>query len=384
MANKVLFYRGLYKNYDSATMTGAIYFATDTGEIWIDGKRYGNDNQQVVQDVTLSDGNLVITYNTYTESIPDAVTIPVADLMANFSEATPESAGLMSAEDKAALDALKNNGGGTVVAESVYVPNEALLTVTSAEHGALGARTGQEFKDAEFSFSEMFDAILFPTIDPVITQPSASISINDSDKNVEVGAVLPTYAVTYNAGKVVLNGVTQHSEYAGEKTKETVTLTGSLVAGTDKMPAKSVTYSAKVEYAAGTNQPMTNKNTAYGSTCPAGSVSATGIIYPYYVYYATTSSSEATAQSVLRNAGVSTVTTPELILVAHTASAPQVIKLPVRTMTKMQMYNTVAGKYEEVSFTNWTLTTETINDVSYNVYTYSGDARGSVKVKVTF
>lgn len=382
MANKVLFYRGLYKNYDSATMTGAIYFATDTGEIWIDGKRYGNDNQQVVQDVTLSDGNLVITYNTYTESTPDAVTIPVADLMANLSEATPESAGLMSAEDKAALDELKNGSGAVV--ESVYVPNEALLTVTSAEHGALGARTGQEFKDAGFSFSEMFDAILFPTIDPVITQPSASISVNDSDKNVEVGAVLPTYTVTYNAGKVVLNDVTQHSEYAGEKTNETVSLTDNLVAGTDKMPAKSVTYSATVEYAAGTNQPMTNKNTAYGSTCPAGSVEASGVIYPYYVYYATTSSSEATAQSVLRNAGVSTVTTPELTLVAHTAAAPQVIKLPVRTMTKMQMYNTVAGKYEEVSFTNWTLTTETINNVSYNVYTYSGEARGSVKVKVTF
>ena len=53
-------------------------------------------------------------------------------------------------------------------------------------------------------------------------------------------------------------------------------------------------------------------------------------------------------------------------------------------MTKLQMYNTVAGKYEDVSFTNWTLTTETLNDVTYNVYTYAGEARGSVKVKVTF
>lgn len=139
MANKVLFYRGLYKNYDSATMTGVIYFATDTGEIWIDGKRYGNDNQQVVQDVTLSDGNLVITYNTYTESIPDAVTIPVADFMANLSEATPESAGLMSAEDKAALDALKNTSGLSVVVENS-------LTSTSVDN-ALSAYQGKVLKD---------------------------------------------------------------------------------------------------------------------------------------------------------------------------------------------------------------------------------------------
>lgn len=33
MANKVLFYRGLFKNYNADTMQGAIYFATDVGEI---------------------------------------------------------------------------------------------------------------------------------------------------------------------------------------------------------------------------------------------------------------------------------------------------------------------------------------------------------------
>lgn len=381
MANKVLFYRGLIKNYDKTTMAGAIYFATDVGEIWIDGKRYGNDSQQVVQDVALSDGNLVITYNTFTDSVQDSSVISIADIMANLSEATAESAGLMSAADKAALDELKNNP-----AEAVYVPNEALFTVTSAAHGALGARTGQEFKDANLSFSEMFDAILFPTINPDITNPSASISVSDSDKNVEVGSTLPTYTVTYNDGEVKLSGVVQHSSYAGEKTSETVTLTDNLVAGEDEMPAKQVTYSAVVNYAAGSNQPMTNKNEAYGSTCAAGSTTASVTIYPYYVYYATTSSTttEAVAQNVLRNAGVSSVTTPELALNPHTAAVPQVIKLPVRTMTKLQMYNTVAKAYEDVSFTDWALTTETINEVSYNVYTYNGDARGSVKVKVTF
>lgn len=381
MANKVLFYRGLFKNYNASSMAGAIYFATDVGEIWIDGKRYGSDNQQVVQDVTLTDGNLVITYNTFTEGVQDTSVIPVTNIMSHLSAATHESAGLMSAEDKAALDELVSNP-----AEAVYVPNEALLSVTSAEHGALGARTGQEFKDAELSFSEMFDAILFPTINPVITNPSASISVSDSDKNVEVGAVLPTYTVTYDDGDVKLSGSVQHASYGGAKTGETVTLTDNLVAGTDLMPAKNVTYNATVTYGAGTNQPMTNKNEAYGSVCTAGSATASVTIYPYYIYYATTSSSsaEAVAQSVLRNAGVSSVTTPELVLNAHTAAVPQVIKLPVRTMTKLQMYNTVAGKYEEVSFTNWTLTTETLNDVTYNVYTYAGDARGSVKVKVTF
>lgn len=381
MANKVLFYRGLFKNYDASSMAGAIYFATDVGEIWIDGKRYGNDNQQVVQDVVLSNGNLVITYNTYTDSVQDSSVIPVADILSYLSEATTESAGLMSAADKAALNELVNSP-----VEAVYVPNEALLSVTSATHGALSARTGQAFKDAELSFSEMFDAILFPTINPEITQPSASISVNDSDKNVQVGSAIPSYTVTYNDGEVKLSGVTQHSSYGGAKTGETVTITDGLVAGESAMPAKQVTYSAKVEYAQGTAQPMTNKNEAYGSVCAAGSATASVTIYPYYIYYATTSTAntEAVAQSVLKNAGVSSVTTPELTLNPHTAAVPQVIKLPVRTMTKLQMYNTVAKAYEDVSFTDWALTTETISNVSYNVYTYNGEARGSVKVKVTF
>lgn len=324
---------------------------------------------------------MVITYNTYTDSVQDSNVIPVADILSNLSEATSESAGLMSAADKAALDELVNNP-----AEAVYVPNESLLSVTSAAHGALGARTGQEFKDAELSFSEMFDAILFPTINPEITQPSASISVNDSDKNVQVGSAIPSYTVTYNDGQVKLSGVVQHDSYGGEKTGETVTITDGLVAGESAMPAKQVTYSAKVEYAQGTAQPMTNKNEAYGNVCAAGSTTASVIIYPYYIYYATTSATdaEAVAQSVLRNAGISSVTTPELELNPHTAAVPQVIKLPVRTMTKLQMYNTVAKAYEDVSFTDWALTTETIDEVSYNVYTYSGESRGSVKVMVTF
>jgi hypothetical protein len=347
MANKVLFYRGLYENYNADSMVGAIYFATDTGEILIDGKKYGN-SQEVVRDVTLSDGNLIITYNSYTNGVPNIMTIPTSEIMLNFSEATTESAGLMSASDKIVLENLKDK------IETFYVPSDSLLTVTSAEHGALSARTGQSFKDAKLSFSEMFDAILFPTINPIITNPSATISVSSSDKNVEVGTIIPTYTVTYDDGKVTLDGIIQYDSYGGNKTGEIITITDGLIAGESYMPAKQITYSAVVSYDKGTNQPMTNKNEAYGSTCESGSVSATVTVYPYYTYYATTNTSSKipVAQSILRNAGISSVTTPELTLNAHTINEPQIIKLPVRTMSNLQMYNTVSGKYENISFTN--------------------------------
>ena len=70
------------------------------------------------------------------------MTIPVADIMANLSEATATSAGLMSAEDKAALDALKNNSAVDV---------EDSLTSNSSDK-ALSANQGKLLK-------EMIDAI---------------------------------------------------------------------------------------------------------------------------------------------------------------------------------------------------------------------------------
>lgn len=379
MANKVLFYRGLYEKYNASEMPGVIYFATDLGEIWIDGKRYGGENQQLVQDVSLSDGNLLITYNTYSDGVQDNAIISISEIMQNFSEATSESAGLMSAEDKIALDALKNSF------DTTYVPNESLLSVMSAEHGALSANTGQYFKDAKLSFSEMFDAILFPTINPVIVLPSASIMINDSDKNIEVGKAIPTYTINYNPGEVKLGDIIQHTTYAGEKTNEVVTITDNLIAGQSPMPAKTIVYSATVNFASGINQPMTNKNEIFGNICEAGSVSADITIYPYYNYYASTGEkSEVIEQPILRNAGISSVTTPDLELAPHTALTPQVVKLPIRTMKKLQMYNTFSGKYEDVSFVDWHLTTEQIDNTIYNVYTYTGVDRSSVKIKITF
>jgi hypothetical protein len=332
----------------------------------------------LVQDVSLTDGNLIITYNTFNDGVQDTTIISATELMQNFSEATSESAGLMSAEDKIALDALKNN------LDAVYVPDESLLNVISAEHGALSSRTGQYFKDAKMSFSEMFDAILFPTIDPVIISPSVSIDINDADKNVEVGKAIPTYTAQYDPGKVMLNDEIQYDSFGGEKVKETIEITNNLTPGQSPMPAKTISYSATIEYAEGINQPLTNKNEPYGTICEAGSTTATVNIYPYYHYYASTDDSKIVEQPVLRNAGVSLVTTPELVLGQHTASTPQTIKLPVRTINKLQMCNTFSGKYEEVSIADWEFTTEQINGVIYNVYTYTGADRTSVKLKVTF
>ena len=70
-------------------------------------------------------------------------------------------------------------------------------------------------------------------------------------------------------------------------------------------------------------------------------------------------------------------------------TVPQVIKVPNnRTITNMEMYDTSAEKWKAVSMSEWKISSETIivngTDVTYTVYTYNGDTRSKVKLRIKF
>lgn len=74
-------------------------------------------------------------------------------------------------------------------------------------------------------------------------------------------------------------------------------------------------------------------------------------------------------------------------LVASTKTAPRKFSVP-RKATSLTQLNTLSGKYESVALSSYTESTETkkfgSDEVTYYVYTYSGDAEGSVTVNVKF
>lgn len=103
MANVVRFYRGLKASYNATTHADGIYFATDVGQILMNGVEYGGDSDKKVANVELNTqaNGIVITYTDTTSTT----------LL--FGKASTVVDGLMSKEDKAKLDSLDPSANGS-------------------------------------------------------------------------------------------------------------------------------------------------------------------------------------------------------------------------------------------------------------------------------
>lgn len=249
------------------------------------------------------------------------------------------------------------------------------------------------------TYNALFDGILFPTINPTFTAPSASIAWSGYASTQEVGATGPTannFTTSYNAGAINLSGKKQANR-GGEqdKTNSFIYVNGS--ADNRTLPSKvtlgNTTFKYRAVYAQGP-QPKDNKGNDYDSPLAAGHVDSGQITlngtYPWYA--STQKAGELTKQALIAwNATAGAMqagaTNVGFEVQPHTASAPQKFKLP-RKATSLQMYNTVAKAFETVSLSDWDETTsqDTINGntCTYYTYTYKGDARGSVKLIVKF
>lgn len=131
----VKFLRGLEKNYVQATHKDGIYFATDTGHIYLNGTLYGGDSEVKVSDVKVE--NSVITV-TYTDD--STKTFQLVDLIA---EATEQSAGLMSAADKETVAEISS---GLTSGNALLSPEQAqiILDVKNGTYDNLVEGVGED------------------------------------------------------------------------------------------------------------------------------------------------------------------------------------------------------------------------------------------------
>ena len=148
------------------------------------------------------------------------------------------------------------------------------------------------------AFTDMWDALLNPTLTPDITAPSASLSYT-ANTYYEVGTnvAAATATATLNKGSISIDGVKQNDR-SGAATNYAVATTGadteysdsSTSSGTFSIPALTratkgtIKLTATVSYAAGP-QPKDSKGNNYGDPLAAGSVTADKtmtFIQPYY------------------------------------------------------------------------------------------------------
>ena len=261
-----------------------------------------------------------------------------------------------------------------------------------------GLNKGTKVSDLEGkTINEMFDSILFPTIYPTFTNPSASLSLYNYSSIQEVGAAGPQLANlnrSFSRGSIMLNG--EHvSPRAGEIDEYSSFIYVDGDTSIRDIPSivnlTPIKFKYRAYYSAGP-QPKDSKGNDYGNPLSAGYVDSNEVsIAGTYPWYASTSSATV-ATSVVKQSLVAWNTTEGNMSTGNftlqpSGTLPQVFKLP-RKMTSIQMLNTISGKMESTNISDYTETTETINingnSRTYYVYTYNGAARGSVTLLVKF
>ena len=292
-----------------------------------------------------------------------------------------------------------------------YKPAQSLIDATNLSsdiHGGLGSHNAAWFKAQGYTYSQMFDEILFPTVTPIITEPTLSWSNYSPEYNILVGTDITDLVLTSDN---IANYITAdlgswsldiNSEMTASKGCETINLstTGSPVDNGDEiylMGTSTIKYQAYAKFIAG-DDPKNNKGNicrGMGYNGDKNIYSSEAYIYPYYNFYATTNQSvpgELVLQTVVQNAGINTITTMEgdIKLSPHTSSTPWKLRLPKKLQTLWVM-NTLNDKYEVIEMFGdapkmWKHEQETTieNGIKYHIYTYIGSDNNSVNIKIKF
>lgn len=292
-----------------------------------------------------------------------------------------------------------------------YKPAQSLIDATDLKsdvHGGLGSHNAAWFKSQGYTYSQMFDAILFPTVMPTLTNPSLSWNNYSTSYDILVGSDITDLVltsdniadyITVNLGSWSLDTNTGMSASSGY-TSIKLSTTGSPIDnedGTYSMGTSTIKYQAYTKFLSG-DDPKDNK----GNVCVGmgyyninNVYSSAAYIYPYYNFYATTNQNSPGAlvsQAVVRGAGINTITTTQgdLNLSPHTSATPWKLRLP-RKLQTLLMLNTSNGKYETIEMSGdapkmWKYEQETTteNGIKYHVYTYIGSDNNSANIQITF
>lgn len=187
----------------------------------------------------------------------------------DFAKASSLVDGLMSKEDKAKLDSLDPTASGSY--ESSLDPTVA----TVEKLGGIAAGTTVAQLTGK-SYDEIFDTLIFPTVNPTFTAPSASISLKSYQNVQEIGANAPTTAnfnVSFNAGAITLAGKKQNNRAGAQDMEASKILYGSSKVESlpEKVVAGAMDYYYRAAYAEGP-QPKDSKGNNYQTPLAAGSV----------------------------------------------------------------------------------------------------------------
>ena len=250
---------------------------------------------------------------------------------------------------------------------------------------------------ANKTFPEMMDLMLYPELDPTLTNPSNTFSISPSGLR-EIGETIATITLsaTFNKGSIspaygttgFRSGDPNNYVYTGTGATDNAStaLTDTETVSSYTVLQGSNSWTGAVAYDAGP-QPKTSKDNDFSSPLPAGTTSViTRTITGVYPAFATTS-----AIGTLTKQSLQVMTTYiQVSMVAETGNGDkQTIDIPDAwsTITGLQQYNTLSGTWDAIALSSFTTsaTTQTIqgNSVNYTKYAYNGSTIGARQLRFT-
>lgn len=329
-----ILFSGVKANYKpAAEHLDKLYFATDTHELLVNGTSYSGG----IKAVSIEGTTLKITM------VDSSVkTVNLAEILKYKSALS---------DDIATVNALGGIPAGTTVAQ---LKNK--------------------------TFSQIFDELIFPTVNPTFEAPTAFLSLRSTSTPIiqEVGTtgasvpVAASFSTGYNPGAIKIAGVKKQNRGGNLKPNESFIYINNAPASKEfptEIPEGSIIYRYRAAYAQGP-QPLDSKGNNYQTPLPAGIVNSAAItINGVYPYFTNKDNNGAFAKLAL-------TTSNTLSAVKFKAEGPNkhTFKIPVKyTLTKVELLNTLSGKYENYDTDKFTKTTENIKvqgkQVEYAVYT---------------
>lgn len=203
---------------------------------------------------------------------------------------------------------------------SAWISTESKVNIDEVYVAAGNIAVGSKLEN--LTLQEFAERLLTKEINPVVTQPSASITISGLAAGLqEIGAKATlSFTSTFNRGKVAKgwgDKATLNAYYSGLPTSYTYTgpsLPTGAVSSTALTDSQSATdyivadgaqsWKVTVAYDAGDYQPLTNYGNNFSTKCAAGSkVSNTITITGVYPVYATTDNITTLTQQSLMSKG---------------------------------------------------------------------------------
>lgn len=406
---------------DSIKVTDRIVFAKDTGKLY----RYSGTAWEIIPT---SD----IKYAATLETLPETATNGCIGVVANGGKpqlyAWIDNAWVLAggkggtvslAEAKANLPTDPEAGDIAVVkAENAlyyydganWVSTEPKVNIDEVYVAAGNIAVGSKLEN--LTLQEFAERLLTKEINPVVTQPSASITISGLAAGLqEIGTKATlSFTSTFNRGKVAKgwgDKATLNAYYSGLPTSYTYTgpsLPTGTVSSTALTDSQSATdyivadgaqsWKVTVAYDAGDYQPLTNYGNNFSTKCAAGTkTSNTLTITGVYPVYATTANITTLTKQNLVSKGTLTYT-----MAAETDEHKWSIRYPASwgnvkgfkvADVGSSTFNFMGGGQAE-SLQQWTISDQSVDvnanatGVAYKQYTFNGANQGVMQLQIVF